>query len=137
MRQFFSATIRRRAAAFWAAGLCLALAASALTFGLVGGTVKAALPADNIHLGVASCGGTTCHGRQEADGKIVRQDEILRWQEPSSPTGAHSRAYAVLSAPRGAQLLRGSVSDPQLRQANASAVTQMHLPWANAVRNFA
>ena len=25
-------------------------------------------------VGVATCGGTTCHGRSEADGKIVRQD---------------------------------------------------------------
>ncbi|WP_084673610.1 multiheme c-type cytochrome [Sphingomonas sp. MM-1] len=54
-----------------------------------------------IHLGVASCSGSTCHGRSEADGRIVRQDELMRWQEPSSPSGAHSRAFRVLSEPRG------------------------------------
>ncbi|MCP3729941.1 cytochrome c family protein [Sphingomonas sp. MG17] len=51
--------------------------------------------------GVASCAGSTCHGRMEGDGKVVRQDELRLWQEPSSRGGAHSRAYAVLSSPRG------------------------------------
>jgi hypothetical protein len=50
--------------------------------------------------GVASCGGTTCHGRSEGDGKIVRQDELRIWQDLSSPAGAHSRAFRVLSEPR-------------------------------------
>ncbi len=82
--------------------LCLILAIAALLLGPMAGNtpVSAALPNDKTHLGVATCAGTTCHGRSEADGKIVRQDEILRWQEPSSPTGAHSRAFAVLSNPR-------------------------------------
>ncbi|MDO6412949.1 multiheme c-type cytochrome [Sphingomonas sp. BIUV-7] len=53
------------------------------------------------HLGVASCAGTTCHGRQEGDGAVVRQDEILRWQDESSQAGAHSRAWRVLGEPRG------------------------------------
>ena len=52
-------------------------------------------------MGVASCSGSTCHGRAEGNGAIVRQDEIAAWQEPSSPTGAHSRALAVLSGARG------------------------------------
>lgn len=60
----------------------------------------------NIHLGVASCAGTTCHGRMEADGKIVRQDELMRWQEPSTPGGAHSRAFAVLSSGRSREIAR-------------------------------
>jgi hypothetical protein len=51
-------------------------------------------------VGVASCGGTTCHGRSEGDGPVVRQDEIMLWQDPSSAAGAHSRAYAVLQDPR-------------------------------------
>lgn len=51
--------------------------------------------------GVATCAGSTCHGRAEGDGKVVRQDELLYWQEPSSKTGAHSRAYAVLNGLRG------------------------------------
>jgi hypothetical protein len=52
------------------------------------------------HVGVASCAGSTCHGRSEADGKIVRQDELRSWQDESSPGGAHSRAWRVLTEPR-------------------------------------
>lgn len=96
--------MRVRVGALSAALLCVLLAVAALTFGLSTAPVKAAITNDNIHMGVASCGGTTCHGRQEADGKIVRQDEMLRWQEPSSPGGAHSRAYSVLSEPRGREI---------------------------------
>ena len=51
--------------------------------------------------GVASCAGSTCHGRAEGNGAVVRQDEIATWQEPSSVAGAHSRAFAVLAGPRG------------------------------------
>jgi hypothetical protein len=53
-----------------------------------------------VHVGVATCGGTTCHGRSEADGKIVRQDELLIWQDPANPSGAHSRAWDVLTNAR-------------------------------------
>jgi hypothetical protein len=54
--------------------------------------------------GVASCAGSTCHGRAEGNGAVVRQDEIATWQEPSAPSGAHSRAYAVLAGRRGQQI---------------------------------
>ncbi len=54
--------------------------------------------------GVASCAGSTCHGRNEGDGKVVRQDELRVWQEPSSKTGAHSRATAVLGNARGQRI---------------------------------
>jgi hypothetical protein len=54
--------------------------------------------------GVASCAGSTCHGRAEGNGAVVRQDEIATWQEPSSSSGAHSRAYAVLTGRRGQQI---------------------------------
>src|SRR3546814_19160654 len=54
--------------------------------------------------GVATCAGSTCHGRAEGNGAVVRQDEIATWQEPSSPSGAHSRAYAVLASRRGPQI---------------------------------
>ena len=54
--------------------------------------------------GVASCAGSTCHGRAEGNGAVVRHDEIATWQEPSSPSGAHSRAYAVLGGRRGQQI---------------------------------
>jgi hypothetical protein len=56
------------------------------------------------YLGVASCAGSTCPGRAEGNGAVVRQDEIATWQEASSPTGAHSRALAVLSSLRGRQI---------------------------------
>ncbi|MDH7971205.1 multiheme c-type cytochrome [Sphingomonas sp. AR_OL41] len=54
--------------------------------------------------GVASCAGTTCHGRLEADGAVVRQDELKLWQEPSTPGGAHSRAFTVLNGTRAHQI---------------------------------
>lgn len=101
MRTLIVAALRYRPALF-AALLCVCLSAIALTIG--SRPAPAALPNDNVHLGVASCAGTTCHGRSIADGKIVRQDELMRWQEPSSPTGAHSRAFAVLGNARSKQI---------------------------------
>jgi hypothetical protein len=53
-----------------------------------------------VHLGVASCGTTTCHGRQEATGPRVRQNELMTWQDPASLTGAHYRAWSLLNLPR-------------------------------------
>jgi hypothetical protein len=91
------------------------LAAVAVAIGLAprATPAKAAIPGDSMHLGVASCAGSTCHGRQEADGKIVRQDELMRWQEPSSPGGAHSRALAVIDTPRGRDIAsRLGISNP-------------------------
>ncbi len=58
----------------------------------------------NTFEGVASCAGSTCHGRAEGNGSVVRQDEIATWQERSSPSGAHSRAFAVLAGRRGQQI---------------------------------
>jgi hypothetical protein len=52
------------------------------------------------YVGVATCGGTTCHGRSNGDGPRVRQDEVMLWQDPATAAGAHSRAYAVLREPR-------------------------------------
>lgn len=52
--------------------------------------------AQAIHQGVASCAGSTCHGRQAADGAVVRQNELVTWQDPSSQAGAHSRAWRTL-----------------------------------------
>lgn len=54
--------------------------------------------------GVASCAGTTCHGRLEGNGAVVRQDELARWQDPASDTGAHSRAYTALNGHRAHQI---------------------------------
>ena len=54
--------------------------------------------------GVASCAGSTCHGRAEGNGAVVRQDELRLWQEPSSRAGAHSRTFAGLVSPRGQRI---------------------------------
>ena len=62
---------------------------------------SASLSNQAVHVGVASCAGSTCHGRSEPTGKIVRQDELMQWQNPSSASGAHSRAFAVLGGARG------------------------------------
>jgi hypothetical protein len=88
--------------------LCIGMAIGAVMSAGMGGSTpaKAALPNDQQHLGVASCAGSTCHGRSQPDGAVVRQDEIMRWQEPSSPGGAHSRAYAILKEPRSQTIAR-------------------------------
>ncbi|RZK00467.1 MAG: hypothetical protein EOO76_12695 [Novosphingobium sp.] len=73
--------------------------------------------------GVASCAGSTCHGRSEGDGKVVRQDELMQWQEPSSKGGAHSRAYSALTSPRGQKILSALGMG---QGANASACLGCH-----------
>jgi len=93
---------------------CLAMAGAALGASSLLGpdSVRAESPSVAAgqtlrgHMGVASCAGSTCHGRSIADGAVVRQDELLRWQEESSPTGAHSRAWRVVQEPRGQAILR-------------------------------
>lgn len=72
---------------------------------LMGGALhSSAASAGGVYQGVASCAGSTCHGRNEGDGKIVRQDELMHWQEPSSKAGAHSRAYDALRSARGQRI---------------------------------
>lgn len=61
----------------------------------------AADPVRIVHEGAASCAGSTCHGRQEATGPRVRQNEVLIWSDPASVAGAHSRAWTVLAGARG------------------------------------
>ncbi|MDP8912868.1 MAG: cytochrome c family protein [Pseudomonadota bacterium] len=90
---------RRLAIVICAAGL-LALLVAALVFRPAPAVATAQGMSSGSHVGVASCSGSTCHGRSEATGKIVRQDELLIWQDESSPSGAHSRAWRVLSNPR-------------------------------------
>src|SRR5688572_14218810 len=81
----------------------------AAALGLLTGLSAAAVAQDSgqfggRYTGIASCAGSTCHGRAEGNGEVVRQDEIATWQEPSSSTGAHSRALAVLGSLRGRQI---------------------------------
>ena len=77
----------------------MALAAVLCLLGLASAAV-----ASGRFEGVASCAGATCHGRAEGNGKVVRQDELAHWQDPSSQGGAHSRALAVLNGQRGQQI---------------------------------
>ena len=78
---------------FRATSLTLALAVAAPSNGHPA-------PSSAIHEGVATCGGLTCHGRQVASGLVVRQNELITWQDESSTTGDHSRAWRVLTTPR-------------------------------------
>jgi hypothetical protein len=94
----------------------LVVLAGSLVFAARGESVARPVvdPQAGQHLGVASCAGSTCHGRQEPTGVVVRQDELLRWQDGSSPAGAHSRAWRVLGAPRGRAIAaRLGIGDPQ------------------------
>ena len=92
---------RKLAIGLWALGV---LAISALFLLLRPVDAQAVQPVTNVapgnYVGVATCGGTTCHGRSQGDGPRVRQDEIMLWQDPATAAGAHSRAYAVLREPR-------------------------------------
>lgn len=81
-----------------------ALACLALVVAWLAAPTAQAIGATGRFEGVATCAGSTCHGRAEGNGKVVRQDELRRWQEPSSPSGAHSRAFAVLAGQRGQQI---------------------------------
>lgn len=97
-----SARGRPGAAAALLFGAIVAIGSAAMGFALAPDAAVAASGAR--YEGVASCAGSTCHGRAEGNGAVVRQDEIATWQEPSSPSGAHSRAYAVLAGARGKQI---------------------------------
>src|SRR3546814_10580539 len=52
----------------------LAMLLGVLLLCLPGGRSDAA-PAARTYVGVASCAGSTCHGRMEGDGKVVRSEE--------------------------------------------------------------
>lgn len=109
LRQLMAAC-RTAPRAGWAAVLlCLAMASVALSAALLAPAplkAESAAPSDRAHQGVASCAGSTCHGRSVPSGTPVRQDELARWQEESSPGGAHSRAWRVVEAPRGQEIAR-------------------------------
>jgi len=83
--------------------IALATFLCAAMIGVSGAQADATAPSRQFE-GVASCAGTTCHGRMEADGAVVRQDELMRWQDPASQGGAHSRAFSVLSGARARQI---------------------------------
>lgn len=86
--------------------LAMVLIIGSLSISVAGSFSAKAQGAQARFEGVATCAGSTCHGRSEGNGAVVRQDEIATWQEPSSASGAHSRAFSVLSSRRGQQIAR-------------------------------
>lgn len=99
----------------WAAYAALAFMLLALMVAAVAAAPPARSQGDGgaRYTGVASCAGSTCHGRMEGDGTIVRQDELMKWQEPSTPGGAHSRAWAVLNNSRSQFIAKNlGIGDP-------------------------
>jgi len=72
-----------------------------LMFAIIGAIPAQAGP---VIMGVASCAGSTCHGRPEGNGAVVRQDELAHWQDPATPGGAHSRSYDALASARGVRI---------------------------------
>ena len=81
-------------------GAAMGIAACAIvTFGFAP-TALADISPSHAHEGVASCGGSACHGRQVASPPDIRHDEIKTWQETNGAAGAHSRAWRVLTEPR-------------------------------------
>ncbi|KTE46444.1 MULTISPECIES: multiheme c-type cytochrome [unclassified Sphingopyxis] len=98
------AAVRRPLAAL--AALVLMLATLAVAAVIAAPPARSQGEVADRYTGVASCAGSTCHGRMEGDGTVVRQDELMKWQEPSTPGGAHSRAWAVLSNSRSQFIAR-------------------------------
>lgn len=99
----------------WAALVAFGLVLLALAVAAVLASPPAKSQAEGgaRYTGVASCAGSTCHGRMEGDGTIVRQDELMKWQEPSTPGGAHSRAWAVLNNNRSQFIAKNlGIGDP-------------------------
>jgi hypothetical protein len=99
----------------WAAlaGFVLMLAALVLAAVVAAPPARSQGESGGRFLGVASCAGSPCHGRLGGDGTVVRQDELMKWQEPSTPGGAHSRAWAVLSNNRSQVIARNlGIGDP-------------------------
>jgi hypothetical protein len=91
-------------------GLVSAALPAAVAVGLTAGA--SAAPESPIagrvgaHEGVASCAGSTCHSRPVASGLVVRQNELITWQDPHSEAGAHSRAWRVLTQPRAQAIVQ-------------------------------
>ncbi len=76
-------------------GLLLAVGTLAAVFGLAGSAGAQTLPqnASDIHLGVGSCAGSTCHGAVTPwRNSTVLQNEYVTWQTKDT----HAKAYATL-----------------------------------------
>lgn len=89
--------------------VCAALAAAAAVGLTAAARADAEIPVAGrvgVHEGVASCAGSTCHSRPVASGLVVRQNELITWQDPHSDAGAHSRAWRVLTQPRAQAIVQ-------------------------------
>lgn len=69
--------------------------AFALTAGVAGGAA-----AQNIHLGVKSCGSSGCHGQVASSSSPVLLNEYVTWQKYDT----HATAYKVLLEPRSQRI---------------------------------
>ncbi len=80
------------------------LAGMALCWGIaVQAAAQAPATSDAVHLGVASCAGSTCHGAvQPLKGSSVAQNEYITW----SRRDKHAKAYEVLGEERGRRIAR-------------------------------
>jgi Cytochrome c554 and c-prime len=81
------------------------LAGMALCWGIVAqASAQAPAPAsDAVHLGVASCAGSTCHGAvTPLKGSTVAQNEYITWSRKDK----HAKAYEVLGEERGERIAR-------------------------------
>lgn len=58
--------------------------------------------AQNVHLGVKSCGSSGCHGQVASDSSPVLLNEYITWQKYDK----HARAYQVLLEPRSARIVK-------------------------------
>jgi hypothetical protein len=75
----------------------------ALVLAPQGATRAQSQGADGLHLGVASCAGSTCHGAVERlKGSSVMQNEYITWSRQDK----HAKAYAVLLEPRSVRIAR-------------------------------
>lgn len=92
--------------------------AAALGGAAVFGAAAAAQTAD-IHLGVASCAGSTCHGAPEPfQNSPVLQNEYVTWQKYDS----HSKAYDVLLEDRSKRIARNLGLDEPAHEAEECLV---------------
>ncbi len=113
----------------------LGLAATGLFLGLPQDS-RAQAQAGYSYTGVASCAGSTCHGRSEGNGAVVRQDEIATWQSPFAVSGAHSRAYALLGGQRGQQIAQSLGWDNATSRAECLGCHATAVPASNRGPRF-
>ena len=90
-------------------------------------------PADGVHLGVASCAGSTCHGAvQPLKGSVVAQNEYIIWSRQDK----HAKAYAVLSDERSQRIAKQSRPAPtRAPRRSASTATPTTCRPTGAGRN--